>query len=170
MSNKKCIILQCISNYKKYTKQKLLAKMGQKLCTFFTFTHVPQIFLREAFCWCFFSNIFTEFEINTKLCVFVTFFEKKFFCHINTKKKKKLATDGPKKTYLINVSQMSILHTFSKNSQICFTLLHNAHSPGRYSKHDKNNYTTLILNVASLSRKLLLCTVEEDFQYLLQHQ
>jgi hypothetical protein len=65
---------------------------------------------------------------------------------------------------------MSISHpsqglgfSLSKEGQICFTLLHNAHSLGRYSKHEKNNFPTLILNVASLSRKLILWTVEEDF-------
>ncbi len=91
-------------------------------CTFFTFTHVRQ----TCFAYNFGATTFSTdgFKISVKFCVILVLFS--IF-----KAKRAKNSSKNQKTYLVHVSQISILHpskglysSFSKKSQIRCTLLH----------------------------------------------
>jgi hypothetical protein len=110
-----------------------------KNVTFYAFTHVRQTCFVYNFFW---VNFLTTFSTDSKSAWNSTFFDTFFLIFFKTifsrsylyfcQTLKPNAQKKAKKMYLVNVSQISILHpskglysSFSKKSQIRCTLLHN---------------------------------------------
>ncbi len=121
-------------------QKKVISKNVTEKCTFSTFTHVRQTCFADNFFLVHFVTTFQRIRNQREILRFLTpfsiFFKTKFFQVILvlfSNFEAKRARNGSKnqKTYLVNVSQISILHPskglyslFSKKSQIRCTLVH----------------------------------------------
>ncbi len=103
----------------KNAPKKVISKNVTEICTFLTFTHVSQTCFAYNFFWCIFSNLFQRIrnqrEILRFLIPILNFCKKIFFYVIFvlfSNFEAKRAKNGSKnqKTYLVNVSYISILH------------------------------------------------------------
>ncbi len=142
--------------------KKVISKNVTEKCTFSLLLMFVKLVLIITFFWCIFSKLFQRIrnqrEMLRFLAPFLNFFPKKnFLGHISTSNfEAKRAKNGSKnqKTYLVNVSQISILHpsqglysSFSKKkSNSLYPIAH----PFKWAKFwvspHKNNYFPQHLN------------------------